>query len=462
MKSMWGGALALQKALGAARRLLFAALAGAVVSGGIPPAWASPGAPTNDEYGLLVLVNELRSDPAAQGFSDPVVQPLVWDDGLAAAARYHSDDMAENGCFQHNSCNGGSWSSRIGRYYPGWEWIGENIVGVAMTPRQIHSVWVNSPGHRANMLKGAFADYGSGIAVGDDGTPYATADFGTRALRALGSIPAITAGAAMPRMGGRGSRELIASYYHYNGQAPQAVRALVGSSCIPLTRVSGKAAYGTYAATRSLSGSGCQPLVFEAIRSDGKRYRFPASDSLVIGIDAASCPERTATAPTASCGDGPLPTPTPTPPPGGGGSMGMEKVQIVLRPGPASGGKGVASVQALLAPSAHFDPRSGPVQIVVGYPGGSYAKTLPRDCEEGSCLRLSSNGAVYRARYDVPGVALSFNRTRDGRWKMRFSSKYETLGPFVDGPVALTVSAGGTTASATVSGDAGRTSLVAK
>src|SRR5581483_11706534 len=50
------------------------------------PAWASAGPPTNDEYALLVLTNESRAEPSADGGTEPVVPPLIWNDALAAAA----------------------------------------------------------------------------------------------------------------------------------------------------------------------------------------------------------------------------------------------------------------------------------------------------------------------------------------------------------------------------------------
>ena len=94
------------------------------------------------------------------------------------------------------------------------------------------------------------------------------------------------------------------TYYHANGGAPQAVRALVGPSCVNLSLESGKAAYGTYGASRSFTGSGCVPVVFEAIRSDGTRQRFPKDDAILVGVGSggAYCAERTTAVPTQDCG----------------------------------------------------------------------------------------------------------------------------------------------------------------
>src|SRR5215210_6333200 len=118
------------------------------------------------------------------------LRPLRLNRKLAVAARGHSKAMASSHFFSHNSRNGTSFLSRIRRtgYLRGarsWN-VGENIAwgsGRLGTPRAIARAWMNSPGHRANILSRSFRAIGIGISAG---TPYGrggatyTTDFGRR------------------------------------------------------------------------------------------------------------------------------------------------------------------------------------------------------------------------------------------------------------------------------------------
>jgi uncharacterized protein YkwD len=118
------------------------------------------------------------------------LRPLRLNRKLAAAARGHSGAMASRHFFSHNSLNGTSFVDRIRRtgYLRGarsWS-VGENIAwgsGRLSTPRAIGRAWMNSPGHRANILSRSFRAIGIGIAAGTPsgrgGSTYTT-DFGRR------------------------------------------------------------------------------------------------------------------------------------------------------------------------------------------------------------------------------------------------------------------------------------------
>ncbi|MEK7649672.1 MAG: CAP domain-containing protein [Patescibacteria group bacterium] len=270
-----------------------------------PPPPATQSGHTNEEIALLVLANEARSNPAAFGYTNPIVPPLRWSDELARAARAHSVDMAENNCYQHNSCNGQTWWKRIQAYYPGWTALAENIITVGGIPEYMHRDWMNSAGHRAHILSGGLVDFGAGIALGESNfglIEYGTEDFGTRSLPALTSYPTLPGGTILPRLGGTQSRVLMVNYYHYNGGTPQ-VKALVGTSCVNLTLKTGNAAHGTYSVNRAFTGNGCTPVVFEATRSDGQKVRYPATGAILVGTgDAgASCAYTTTVTPTINC-----------------------------------------------------------------------------------------------------------------------------------------------------------------
>ena len=109
---------------------------------------------------------------------------------LSTAARRHSRAMVRERFFSHDSPNGASFVDRIratGYLEGAQSWsLGENIAygsGGRSTPRSIGRAWMNSPGHRANILSESFRQIGIGIApgtpVGAGGATYTT-DFGRR------------------------------------------------------------------------------------------------------------------------------------------------------------------------------------------------------------------------------------------------------------------------------------------
>jgi uncharacterized protein YkwD len=110
---------------------------------------------------------------------------------LSAAARRHARDMVLRDYFGHDSLGGGSFVDRIRRtgYLRGagtWS-VGENLAWGShdrAAPRAITEMWMDSPGHRANILSASFREVGIGLALGAPGAEgpaatYAT-DFGAR------------------------------------------------------------------------------------------------------------------------------------------------------------------------------------------------------------------------------------------------------------------------------------------
>jgi uncharacterized protein YkwD len=137
----------------------------------------------------LCLINRERTSRG--------LRALRHDDQLRKASQSYSRQMVRHGFFDHVSPGGSTPRSRITRsttYLRGagtWS-IGENLywgAGEGATPQQSVEGWMNSPGHRRNMLDPRFRDIGIGIAVGapEDlgGTPAATytTEFGSRAHR---------------------------------------------------------------------------------------------------------------------------------------------------------------------------------------------------------------------------------------------------------------------------------------
>jgi uncharacterized protein YkwD len=109
---------------------------------------------------------------------------------LRRAAEGHSADMVAQSYFAHDSLSGADLAERILRtgYARGRGWsLGENIAwgtGSLATPAEIQRAWMESPGHRANILRRQFREIGIGVVAGAPvgsgaGATY-TADFGVR------------------------------------------------------------------------------------------------------------------------------------------------------------------------------------------------------------------------------------------------------------------------------------------
>jgi len=414
--------------------------------------------PSSDEFAFLALANEAR---ASSG-----LRPFVWHQGLGEAARVHSVDMAERGCFQHDSCNGQNWRTRISRYYTGYA-VGENIGLGGGNPRATHDAWMDAPGHRANIL-GSYSEFGAGQALHETNFgdwEYATEVFGERGAVPLSSIPTIPSGGVLPRIGLDLSRELIVNYYHLNGGAPQSVRALVGSSCVNLQRQTGSAANGTWGTTRSFVGSGCVPVVFEAVRSDGVRVRWPQGKALLVGVGAGGlfCADTTTSVPTQDCGGGPFPTPTPTPsatPTPGGGGTWLDDLRVVVRPTKADPSIAMVTVQATVAAASSFDPTSGPVTLSIDVDGAEWQMTIPAQCGDDPCFKPNNHRTTYRGKAD--GGTVSFVHSQHGGWKLRWVAREQHLGHVGEGSVSVTLGADGSTFTGTVDGQLKSSALIAR
>lgn len=101
---------------------------------------------------------------------------LVCDDALTRAARLHSQDMCELGYFEHDSADGRTFADRIRAQGVMYRTAGENIAWGQPTPAAVHEAWMDSPGHRANILNGDFGRIGIGF-FDCGGRPYWTQDF---------------------------------------------------------------------------------------------------------------------------------------------------------------------------------------------------------------------------------------------------------------------------------------------
>jgi uncharacterized protein YkwD len=103
---------------------------------------------------------------------------LTTDSRLAAAAQAHSADMAANNYFSHTGRNGSDVSDRVEAAGYRWSAVGENIAKGQPTPAAVMQAWMNSSGHRANILHCRYRNIGIGLANAGR-SPVWTQDFGT-------------------------------------------------------------------------------------------------------------------------------------------------------------------------------------------------------------------------------------------------------------------------------------------
>jgi uncharacterized protein YkwD len=99
------------------------------------------------------------------------------DDRLRTAARAQSLDMVTYNYFSHTGHDGSSFVDRQKR--AGYTAAGgENIAWGFGTAKDVMVAWMNSTGHRANILNCAYLATGVGVARKSDGTVYWTQEFG--------------------------------------------------------------------------------------------------------------------------------------------------------------------------------------------------------------------------------------------------------------------------------------------
>jgi uncharacterized protein YkwD len=123
----------------------------------LPFTVANPRPRPDLEAQMLQLINQER---AAAGLG-----PLRDDAELAEVARSHSRDMFARGYFSHIAPDGKDPFDRIRQAQVRFITAGENLA-LAPTLRQAHEGLMNSPGHRANILRPAFGRVGIGIVDG--------------------------------------------------------------------------------------------------------------------------------------------------------------------------------------------------------------------------------------------------------------------------------------------------------
>ncbi|HQD05795.1 MAG TPA: CAP domain-containing protein [Bacillota bacterium] len=110
------------------------------------------------EEKVLELVNKER---AARG-----LRPLQWDEELRKVARAKSEDMRDRNYFAHDSPTYGSLAEMLSTFGVKYRFAGENLAAGQKTPQEVVAGWMNSDGHRENILNPRFTHLGVGYADG--------------------------------------------------------------------------------------------------------------------------------------------------------------------------------------------------------------------------------------------------------------------------------------------------------
>jgi uncharacterized protein YkwD len=142
-----------------------------------PPTSTAPSpSPTESPTGnaafeaeVVTIVNQERAKVGCPA--------VTVDDRLTAAARAHSADMAARNYFSHTTPEGVAFATRITNAGYRWSGAGENIAKGQRTPQEVMTSWMNSDGHKANILNCGYKNLGVGVAADSSGTLLWTQDF---------------------------------------------------------------------------------------------------------------------------------------------------------------------------------------------------------------------------------------------------------------------------------------------
>lgn len=247
------------------------------------------GYPSKEERQLLLWTNAARVAPAEfeqeylAGYEPcsyddflPDEQiakaPLYIDLDLTEVSRWHSEQMLENGCFQHESCDGSNedFGTRVARYYTESGYVGENIaMGTTDSRYAVMGMWMCSSGHRSNIMLGDYNEMGPGIA-----SNYLTQDF------AAGTL-------------GEGDPPVRVAVDDGNNtwwsdwgdtDAPAALQLVIEGVDTDLELIYGEPEQGIYAVDAN-PGNGCQGWYVYWETAAGAQGTFPAEGSWLVGAD---------------------------------------------------------------------------------------------------------------------------------------------------------------------------------
>ena len=242
---------------------------------------------------VLCLLNAERADAG--------LAPLTRNGQLDAASQGMSDEMVRGHFFAHETPDGRNLVDRVkptGYLPESDKWVlGENLAwgsGGLSTPEAIVNGWMNSPGHKANVLAADYKDIGIGIVLGSPttsqtgGTTYTT-DFGARPAGSATSNAGLAMG--VPGSFATPLRRAVRSGVSYAARCSRAC-SLVGRLYLDARTArsarlgSGRVAVATGRLRLGAAGSGRLTVRMTARAKRALRNRRPVRLSLVTSAVA--------------------------------------------------------------------------------------------------------------------------------------------------------------------------------
>lgn len=132
------------------------------------------------KYLLLILTLAFSFNASASSYDNELLKltnaerarynlpALILNSRLGTAAQLHAKDMATHNYFSHTGLNGSTLASRANDAGYDYRYIGENIAKGYQTPEQVVTGWMNSKGHRDNILNSNYTEVGFGYADEND------------------------------------------------------------------------------------------------------------------------------------------------------------------------------------------------------------------------------------------------------------------------------------------------------
>lgn len=125
---------------------------------------------TDDEQAVLDATNGERKKAK--------MEPLTADPKLTAAARAHAANMARQAKLAH-TLDDKTFEDRVKAVGFEYRALAENIAHNYPTPKEVVAGWMDSAGHKANLLNADYTRIGLAVAKSEKGEPYWVQVFGT-------------------------------------------------------------------------------------------------------------------------------------------------------------------------------------------------------------------------------------------------------------------------------------------
>ncbi|QIB69186.1 serine protease [Aminipila butyrica] len=118
------------------------------------------------------VVNIVNQERAKEGLA-----PLTVNAKLSQVAEKKAEDMRDNNYFSHTSPTYGSPFDMMKQFGVTYTAAGENIAKGQKTPDSVMTAWMNSSGHRANIMNSTYQQIGVGYVTDSNGTTYWVQEF---------------------------------------------------------------------------------------------------------------------------------------------------------------------------------------------------------------------------------------------------------------------------------------------